>query len=586
MLLIRNEDQGIIETCQFYCGMWVTGHNVTVLSMGGGRHAARQAPIRSEVLEGISQRAPVAHLFVVDRDERGRDEIERLERRLGERVHVLERRELENYLLIPRVILEAIREKYSDQANILQRVKATSEEEIHELLRTTASGLYGKVLIKRIRAAIRGLGDNLMPDELVEALEPKAREADLVAVLLTELQTRLREHIEQQDIESVIREGRERLDAEWSDTTRHLALAPGEELLRVAFRHCGGAYDKAKDAPRIARYMDPGEVAEEIQLLIGRAVAASKVEDQQSGVGSDVRDGKPKRGRPPHPVPARAYQPPSAPRRPRAGVPRQRRPRVPRGSCEAPQGGGEAHEAPSWEGVQWHCLRAHHLEWIRQALLERDAAPATVNLTLSVLKGILGRARDLDLLTAEEYDRLRRVKGATNDWEPPGRSFTPGELDALVRACREDRSRAGVRDAAIFAVLYIGGVRRAELADLTPSDYSPDPPTIRVRRGKGGKQRSLPLTGGAAAAVQDWLEARGPFPGKFFVPVSQRGEIAGDSLTPHAIYKILAKRAKAAGVAHLSPHDFRRTFIVMCTKCGHENEVHNSAHIYGTSYQG
>lgn len=170
-----------------------------------------------------------------------------------------------------------------------------------------------------------------------------------------------------------------------------------------------------------------------------------------------------------------------------------------------------------------------------------------MNLTLSVLKGILGRARDLDLLTAEEYDRLRRVKGATNDWEPPGRSFTPGELDALVRACREDPSRAGIRDVAIFAVLYIGGVRRSELASLTPSDYSPDPPTIKVRKGKGGKQRSLPLTEGAAAAVGDWLEVRGDFPGKLFVPINQRWEVAGDSMTTHAIYKILTKRAKAAG---------------------------------------
>lgn len=210
-------------------------------------------------------------------------------------------------------------------------------------------------------------------------------------------------------------------------------------------------------------------------------------------------------------------------------------------------------EAPSWEAVQWHCLRAHHLESIRQALLERDAAPATVNLTLSVLKGIAQRARDLNLMTSEEHDRLRHVRGATNDREPPGRSFTAGELGALVQACKEDKSIAGVRDAAIFAVLYIGGVRRAELASLTPSDYSPEPPTIKVRRGKGGKQRSLPLTGGAAEAVDDWLEARGYFPGKLFVPISQRGEVAGDSMTTHAICKILAKRTKAAGVAHSPP---------------------------------
>ncbi len=257
----------------------LTGHNVTVLPMGGGRHAARQAPLRSEVLEGISQKAPVPHLFVVDRDERGRDEIDRLQRRLGERVRVLERRELENYLLIPRAILEAMRSKYSDQSNILQRVEATSEEEIHELVRTTASDLYGAVLIKRIRAAIRGLGDNLMPEELVEKLEPRARDQDLAAMLLAELEARLHEHIDQLDLATLVRDERERLDAEWSDAARHLSLAPGEELLQSVYRRYGGAYNKAKDGVRIAAQMTPGEIDEEIKLLIHRVVAPSKVED-------------------------------------------------------------------------------------------------------------------------------------------------------------------------------------------------------------------------------------------------------------------------------------------------------------------
>ncbi len=225
-----------------------------------------------------------------------------------------------------------------------------------------------------------------------------------------------------------------------------------------------------------------------------------------------------------------------------------------------------------YEQMEWAELRAHHVEWIRQALTERDVAPSTVNVTLSALKGIARRARNLNLMTSEEYDRIRDVRGAKGEREPAGRSATAGEIEALVRACLRDRSPAGIRDVAMLGVLYIGGIRRAELVGAQLGDYTPAPPTLRVRA-KGNKHRSIPLTAAAAAAVDDWLKVRGDFPGALFVPLTQRGEIAGTSMTGRAISKVLLKRVGQAGVEHLSPHDLRRTFVVMCTNCGHENIV-------------
>jgi site-specific recombinase XerD len=213
-----------------------------------------------------------------------------------------------------------------------------------------------------------------------------------------------------------------------------------------------------------------------------------------------------------------------------------------------------------YEQVEWHELRAHHVEWIRQALTERDVAPSTVNVTLPALKGIARRARDLNLMTGEEYDRVRDVRGAKGEREPAGRSATSGEIEALVRACLRDRSPAGIRDVALLGVLYIGGIRRAELIGLQLSDYTPEPPTLRVR-GKGNKHRGVPLTAAAAAALDDWLRVRGDSEGGLFVPLTKGGAVAGTSMTGQAISKVLLKRVGQAGVEHLSPHDFRRTFI-------------------------
>ncbi len=216
-----------------------------------------------------------------------------------------------------------------------------------------------------------------------------------------------------------------------------------------------------------------------------------------------------------------------------------------------------------YELVVWHELRAHHVEWIRQALLEQDVAPRTVNVTLSALKGIARRARNLDLITGEEYDSIREVRGATGKRAPVGRSISPGELAALVRACLEDPKVAtGARDLAVLAVFAAGGIRLSELAGLQLADYTAEPEaecwTLKVR-GKGNKERLVPITESAAAAVDDWLELRGREPGPLFLQVSQTGVIGTNPLSARGVYDVLGKRLRQAGVAHATPHDFRRT---------------------------
>jgi len=65
----------------------------------------------------------------------------------------------------------------------------------------------------------------------------------------------------------------------------------------------------------------------------------------------------------------------------------------------------------------------------------------------------------------------------------------------------------------------------------------------------------------AAAALDDWLAVRGERPGGLFLAITRHQRIVGTGLTSHAVYNVLAKRQREAGVAKLSPHDFRRTFV-------------------------
>ena len=234
-------------------------------------------------------------------------------------------------------------------------------------------------------------------------------------------------------------------------------------------------------------------------------------------------------------------------------------------------------EIPDPMTFPWHHLRAAQVARIRQRLMQpygpahKRAAPATVNLTLAVLRGIARETRNANAMTSEEYRRICEVKADKGERLPRGRAVPTGELTALVKACARDTSPAGVRDAAMLAALYTGGLRRSELAALTLDDYTVAPPTLRIRHGKNDKQRAVPIPASAAAALDRWLGVRGREPGALFVPIDQVGRMAGDvgtvagvgmrGMSAHAIYKMLNKRARQAGVPPLTPHDMRRTFV-------------------------
>ena len=70
------------------------------------------------------------------------------------------------------------------------------------------------------------------------------------------------------------------------------------------------------------------------------------------------------------------------------------------------------------------------------------------------------------------------------------------------------KSPAGYRDLAIFGMMYIGGLRRSEVADLNVEDIDLELKEARII-GKGNKERMLFLDDGTVIAVKQWLELRG-----------------------------------------------------------------------------
>lgn len=208
-------------------------------------------------------------------------------------------------------------------------------------------------------------------------------------------------------------------------------------------------------------------------------------------------------------------------------------------------------------GIRWHDLRFQHTAAIRSELAARFS-PSTANRMLSALRGVLKAAWRLGLMSADDYGKAAAIERVKGERVIAGRAVAPGELAGLLNTCEQDP--IGIRDAAVISVLYACGLRRAELVGLDLADYERADGGGRLRvSGKGNKQRVVPVAGGAALALADWLAVRGDGYGALFVAIGNRNR--GGRLTTQAVYAMLKARATAAGIPTLSPHDMRRSFV-------------------------
>ncbi len=184
--------------------------------------------------------------------------------------------------------------------------------------------------------------------------------------------------------------------------------------------------------------------------------------------------------------------------------------------------------------------------------------PRTVARRLSVLRQFFR------FLLAE---RLREDDPAsTLDSPQLGRSLpkvlSRAEVDRLIEATRARGGADGGRMATLLEILYGTGLRVSELVTLPLSSVERDP-TVLVVRGKGDKERMVPLSDPARVAIASWLAARSSAladgeTSRFLFP--SRGK-AGH-LTRQRFAQLLKEAALAAGIdpARVSPHVLRHAF--------------------------
>jgi integrase/recombinase XerD len=135
-------------------------------------------------------------------------------------------------------------------------------------------------------------------------------------------------------------------------------------------------------------------------------------------------------------------------------------------------------------------------------------------------------------------------------------------VDQISRllSCIPTNSLAGMRDRAIFELLYASGLRVSELCNLRLEELDPDERMVRVT-GKGGKTRIVPVGGEAIEALRVYLESVRP---KLVRPKTGSHvflSLRGQALTPQRIWQLAKTYARMAGLAeNVFPHLFRHSF--------------------------
>jgi integrase/recombinase XerD len=140
------------------------------------------------------------------------------------------------------------------------------------------------------------------------------------------------------------------------------------------------------------------------------------------------------------------------------------------------------------------------------------------------------------------------------------------DVEAILEAAGAAGTALAMRDRALLEVLYGTGARISEAIglDVDDLDLSGDPGTVLLR-GKGGKERLVPVGSYAAAAVDTYL-VRGR-PALVDGGGAGRGTPAlflnarGGRLSRQSAWAVLTRAAERAGVrAEVSPHTLRHSF--------------------------
>jgi len=200
---------------------------------------------------------------------------------------------------------------------------------------------------------------------------------------------------------------------------------------------------------------------------------------------------------------------------------------------------GQLPEDPAGRG------EAYILDLIQRQGISRSYQNQVVSALRFLCEGVLGRPRmALRIPRPRKEHRLPAV-------------LSPGEVARMFRKLRNPKHRA------LLMLLYSAGLRVGEVVRLQPPDLDVERGLVRVRQGKGGKDRYTLLAKRAIEAVRIYRDA---FPtDRWLFP----GDRPDRPLTTRSVQRVVRRAAAAAGIEKkVTAHTLRHSFATHLLESG------------------
>jgi integrase/recombinase XerD len=199
------------------------------------------------------------------------------------------------------------------------------------------------------------------------------------------------------------------------------------------------------------------------------------------------------------------------------------------------------------------------LSYLNNLETERKNGPSSRNIRLAAIKSFMRYMQYRMPLALEQIQRVLAIPAKKTDSRIV-KHLSSSEMQAILDA-PSPTTWDGIRDRAMLHVCFAGGLRVSELIGLNISDLRLQPGATILVRGKGRKERSLPLWKETASALRAWLTVRG----EILIP-ELFSNARGESLTRSGFEYILRKHVHAAEKLcpslkskRVSPHVLRHT---------------------------
>lgn len=203
----------------------------------------------------------------------------------------------------------------------------------------------------------------------------------------------------------------------------------------------------------------------------------------------------------------------------------------------------------SWEDLSFDAIAAH----LRSLQEEKGHAIATIARHVATVRVFCRFLKSADLIPEDPAEELSQPAR----WKKLPNVLGRDDMDRLL-AAPQSESGLYLRDIALLELLYAGGLRASEAANLTVDGVHRELCVVRVL-GKGSKERIIPIGAPAQRALDRYTDELRPDlikqpTDKVFLSRT------GQPITRVVVWQIVKRHADKAGLDDVHPHTLRHSF--------------------------